>query len=206
MPTQMSGLTSTPATGGTSARVGLRIGSVGHAAMFHGSSFKLYFGNHESTTRIRKSTVPTESAGPSAAFVGPTQPGAAASACARAARGQIGKGGGVRPRRGAAARSAARRTGSVAAKSVSAPSSAADAAGCDSTGTGDAAVIVGRCDGGAGVGTRSAAALASSAAARRYLPGVVAISSMRRSTTPRTSCPLSSLSRRAPRNFPHAQR
>ena len=106
MPTQMSGLTSTPATGGTSARVGLRIGSVGHAAMFHGSSFKLYFGNHESTTRIRKSTVPTESAGPSAAFVGPTQPGAAASACARVARGQIGTG---RRRAAAARRSGAQR-------------------------------------------------------------------------------------------------
>ena len=81
--------------------------------------------------------------------------------------------GGVRSYRGSAAavrgRGAAH-TGSVAAKSVSAPSSAADAAGCDSTGTGDAAVIVGRCAGGAGVGTRSAAALARrQAAATNFL-------------------------------------
>ena len=60
-----------PTTGGMKRRVGLRMGSVGHAAMFHGGAFRSYLGNHESTTRKRKSTVKIESVGPSTACVGP---------------------------------------------------------------------------------------------------------------------------------------
>ena len=40
--TQTMGLMSTPATGGMRRRVGLRMGSVGHAAMFHGSTLRSY--------------------------------------------------------------------------------------------------------------------------------------------------------------------
>ncbi len=41
MATHTMGVMSTPATGGITWRVTLRMGSVGHAAMFHGGSLRL---------------------------------------------------------------------------------------------------------------------------------------------------------------------
>merc|ERR1740117_2664596 len=69
--THTMGLMSTPATGGMRRRVGLRMGSVGQAAMFHGSTLRSYLGNQERTTRKRKSTVKIESSGPTTALVVP---------------------------------------------------------------------------------------------------------------------------------------
>ena len=43
----MIGEISTPATGGTTTRVGFRKGSVGAATTLHGSSLRSYLGNHE---------------------------------------------------------------------------------------------------------------------------------------------------------------
>ena len=71
--TQIIGLMSTPATGGTTFRVVLSKGSVGMATTLQGSSSREYFGNQERTTRIKKKMVPIDSIGPSTNLVGAIQ-------------------------------------------------------------------------------------------------------------------------------------
>ena len=64
IPTQMIGETSTPPTGGTSERVGLRSGSVGKYATTHGSRDTGTEGYHVITMRMMNSRVLTLNMGP----------------------------------------------------------------------------------------------------------------------------------------------
>ena len=65
IPTQMLGLTSTPPTGGTSARVGFRSGSVGRYANTHGGLETGTEGYQVMTMRMMNMTVATLKNGPS---------------------------------------------------------------------------------------------------------------------------------------------
>ena len=49
--TQKTGVISTPKAGGILPRTALNKGSVGHAMILHGISFRLVLGYHEATTR-----------------------------------------------------------------------------------------------------------------------------------------------------------
>eukprot|EP00967_Tisochrysis_lutea_P029798 scaffold34883_cov31-Tisochrysis_lutea.AAC.1 len=97
MATQTMGVMSTPATGGITLRVPLRMGSVGQAAMLYGKALRsyleqkewvkisciawmrragvgeAYLGNQERIVRKRKSSVKIVNKGPSTSLVGPTQ-------------------------------------------------------------------------------------------------------------------------------------
>ena len=48
---QTIGVISTPNAGGTDPRINTSSGSVGHAAILYGNSFKFAFGYHDITTR-----------------------------------------------------------------------------------------------------------------------------------------------------------
>ena len=79
IPTQMIGETSTPPTGGTSARVGLSKGSVGAYAKTHGSFVYGTLGYHVMTIRTMNKIVLTANSGPSTALAVLAPSGSSAS-------------------------------------------------------------------------------------------------------------------------------